>query len=438
MIACPSGLLRAQSGKKSVAVFEENRVWQGNEGGKVMYHVYGLTATRKGVVLAFSEARYDHTDEGPHDLLCKRSTDGGKTWSESIVIEKGDGSFWRANGQPDKRECWANPAALADQKTGRVLFFYVLNEGQYRGKNTQRMTRVFYKTSDDDGQTWSERIEITDLLNAKADGSPNRDAQGKPVLNEDGFPCDYLGRAFHMPGPGHGIQLKNGRLLLQFWHRKAIGRFKPDGSYESVPSAERNYSDSVIYSDDQGKTWKKGGSTGLGQFVTESRLVELADGRVMLNGRIDAPKPPAGPDQPDLKNHPSKHRWVAISTDQGLTWQNEHIDQTLPPFTNVDCGFIRYRTGRKSAKAALLLSHPSELNARAGMTISASFDEGRTWPIHKPVFDGGTQYSDLVTLPDGSVGLLYGRAHKQPGQTSYGFRVDEVVFVRFNDAWLHQ
>jgi sialidase-1 len=437
-LANTSSSVLAQTKFKSTPLFQESRVWQGNEDGKVMFHVYGLTVTRKGVVLAFSEARYDHTDEGPHDLLCKRSTDGGKTWSESIPIEKGDGSFWQVNGQPDKRECWANPAAITDQKTGRVFFFYVLNEGEQRGKNIQRMTRVFYKTSDDDGKTWGDRIEITNLLNTKADGSPNLDAHGNPVLNEDGFPCDYLGRAFHMPGPGHGIQLKNGRLLMQFWHRKAIGRFKSDDSYERVPSIEREYNGSVIYSDDHGKTWKKGGSTKLGRFITESRLVELADGRVMLNARMDTPKSPAGKDQPDLKNHPSKRRWFAFSKDHGQTWQDEHIDQTLPSFTNVDCGFIRHVPKRKGAGEILLMSHPSELNARAGMTISASFDEGRTWPIKKSVFDGGNQYSDLVSLPDGTMGLLYGKANKLPGQTSYDFRVDEVVFVRFNDIWLQK
>src|SRR3546814_15534861 len=75
-----------------------------------------------------------------------------------------------------------------------------------------RMTRVFYRYSDDEGLTWSKRNEITAVLNTEPTGRPHVDINGDPIKNEDGFASDFLGRAFHMPGPGHGTQLKNGRL----------------------------------------------------------------------------------------------------------------------------------------------------------------------------------------------------------------------------------
>src|SRR3546814_253924 len=202
----------------------ETMIWTGNERGMKSHRILGLTLGKKGTLLAFTEARLDGSDEGPHDLVCKRSTDNGKTWSSNIYIEKSDGDFWKSQGVAEKMEAWANPAALTDYTNGRIFIFYVLNEGEHKGLNAQRMTRVFYRYSDDEGLTWSKRNEITAVLNTEPTGRPHVDINGDPIKNEDGFASDYLGRAFHMPGPGHGTQLKNGRLLVPFWHRRALGR----------------------------------------------------------------------------------------------------------------------------------------------------------------------------------------------------------------------
>lgn len=423
------------------SLFAESRVWLNTEDGKVWHHVYGLTATKGGTLLAFSEARTGKLDEEPHDIVCKRSTDGGKTWSANIPIERGDGSYWQANGQPGKKEVWTNTAPVADMKTGRVFFFYALNDGQVRGKNTQRSTRVFYKSSDDEGKTWSQRMDITSVLNVKTDGSPNVDASGKPVLTGDGFPCDYQGRAFHMPGPGHGIQLKNGRLLLPVWHRLPIGNFREDGSFLLTRLTERKYDDSMLASDDGGKTWRTisyvnlnnqaaAGPT-LGVPLSESRLVELANGRVLHNARVDQP----GEFRKDVFEGQgwhvpaSSHRFVSISKDGGRTWQEGHFDTNLPAYYPTDSGLLRYVPKNKGEKECLLFSHPTSPDKRTGMTVSVSFDEGKTWAKHRTVHAEGTGYSDLVRLPDGAVGLLYFKSGGKPEDA-------EVVFARFNYNWL--
>jgi sialidase-1 len=212
------------------AFFHESVVWQRDESGLAPHHVYGLAVTKKGTVLAFSEGRIRPGDEDPHHIVLKRSTDAGASWSENIFIERSDGSYWQDHGQPGKLECWTNTAPVVDMHTGRVFFFYALNEGT----KDQHWTRVFYRYSDDDGKTWlpslehGRRIEITQLLDPNA-----------------------FGWTFHMPGPGHGIQLvrqsqaqgaHNGRLLLQVWNRKA------------VTAPDRHYGVAVIFSDDHGKT----------------------------------------------------------------------------------------------------------------------------------------------------------------------------------------
>ena len=261
----------------------ETTVWRDRENEMAVHFVYGLTATRSGAILAFAEARIGSgDDETPHHLVMKRSADLGASWSDSVIVEPSDGNYWKAQGQPDRRECWANPAALADRSTGRIFIFYVLNEGAYAGKNMQRYTRNFYRYSDDDGKTWSARVDVTDLLNAKAEGTPNRDASGAWIRDINGFACDHLGRAFHMPGPGHGVQLKEGRLLMPFWNRTAIGA--PGGL---IPREQRAYGLRLLYSDDGGNRWKAGPAFGEEVGPTECRLVEFDDGTVYLNARVD-------------------------------------------------------------------------------------------------------------------------------------------------------
>ena len=415
-------------------LFEETTLWTRHDFGKAAYHVHGLALTKSGTVLAFSEARDGWRDEEPHALMLRRSTDGGRTWLPAQVIEQPDGSYWAAHGQAGRQETWTNPAALTDRETGRAFFFYALNEGALRGRNTQRMTQVFMKTSDDDGVIWSDRVDITPVLNVNAAGAANVDAAGKPVLNAEGFPCDFEGRAFHMPGPGHGLQLSNGRVLLQFWHRRPLGAVAEDGSFRLTPSVQRDYDVSVIYSDNHGVGWKTGGYVALGRFVTETRLAQLADGRVMLNGRIDAPAEvmvePAN--ARGTKIPASKHRWVAISQDLGLSWEPGRIDFEVPPFAATDSGFIRYIPTSTGARECLLLSHPTGLASRKGLAVCASFDSGATWPAYRLVHPFGCQYSDLVQLPGGMIGLLYGKSAAKPS----GPLSDFVVFARFNQEWL--
>src|SRR5262245_44426990 len=73
---------------------EERVIWDQQEGGISTHFVYGLVATKKGTILAFSEARITPGDHTPHHLALKRSEDSGRTWSDNIYIERSDGSFF--------------------------------------------------------------------------------------------------------------------------------------------------------------------------------------------------------------------------------------------------------------------------------------------------------------------------------------------------------
>lgn len=377
--------------------FEESNIWRHNEEGDGAYQVFGLAQSTKGTLLAFAEGRVGGwRDEDPHHLVMKRSTDGGRTWLANQHIEKSDGSFWEKNGQPGKLEAWAQTAPVVDAKTGCIFFFYALNEGT----KDQNYTRTFYRYSEDDGLTWlpsekdGSRIEITHL-----------------------FADNPHGWTFHMPGPGHGIQLrrqqgkhadKNGRLVVAVWHRRA------------VTASPRLYGVSMLVSDDHGKTWRHTGDAGIGHGMNESRVVELADGRILLNARGGAGVREGQP------FNTATHRVEALSDDAGETFGTPVVRTEFEYlFKNgCDSSLVRYRVV-ETGKTILLFSRPAAPDKRARMTVSLSEDEGQTWSLHKLINPGNSGYSDLIVLPDRTIGLLHNQGSR-------------VAFARFNLEWLRQ
>src|SRR5438067_4234893 len=79
-------LLTAPHASSAEPFLEKTDLFQSRTGGYALYHIPGVVVTAKGTVLAWCEARKKGGDWDAIDILLRRSTDGGKTFSEAEKI----------------------------------------------------------------------------------------------------------------------------------------------------------------------------------------------------------------------------------------------------------------------------------------------------------------------------------------------------------------
>jgi sialidase-1 len=352
------------------------------QGGYAAYRIPGMVVTARGSVLVYCEARLnDRSDWSTMDILLRRSTDAGSTWEPPRRVVRVPNpepenpvAVARKLGVPHG-PTYNNPIAIAD-RSGAVHLLFCLE-----------YLRCFYARSDDDGRTFSAPVEIT--------GTFNR------------FRPGYEWKVLSV-GPGHGIQLRNGRLLASV--RLALG----DGRTPLRPTVA-----ATIFSDDSGRTWQPGELAIRNSEDTvnpnEPLLVELADGRVMMNVRNESKL---------------QRRLVTTSPDGATRWSLPRFDPALLD-SGVMASLVRFTQPPAARKNRLLFANPHDLKARANLSIKLSYDEGATWPVNRTLEPGPSAYCDLAVLPDGRILCFYERGSTD-GQQLYG----RLTLARFDLAWL--
>ena len=337
------------------------------------YRIPGLLVTPKGTLLAYCEARRDgRADWGEIEVRLRRSVDHGATWSASTQVAHLGA---RLEGNPHKpvggehEQTVNNPVMVADAKSGAITLLYCVN-----------YARAFMVRSTDDGLSWSAPAEITAAF------EPFRRYKDWKVL---------------ATGPGHGIQLRSGRMVVPVW--LAFGKVGDHG-----PSFA-----ATICSDDRGLTWHAGevampNQPDLGS-PNEANVAELSDGRVMLIARTAA--------QPNRK-------LVAFSADGAKGWTKPAFQADL--WEPVCMASLLAVPGKPSA---LLFSAPRSVGVdkagkevpgkrgrRENLTVLLSEDDGRTWPYRRTIEAGPSAYSDLgadgtsiYCLYEGAAGIRLAR-----------------------------
>ncbi|MBR6767007.1 MAG: exo-alpha-sialidase [Clostridia bacterium] len=310
--------------------------------GYASYRIPGITATASGALIACYEARSSNSDWSVIDLYAKRSTDGGRTWQPRQLLFSGQG-----------KNTTNNPVMIADGDRIHLLFL-------------ENYKRLFHSVSTDDGLSWSEPAEITDALDSCRDEWP--------------WTCAAT-------GPGHGLRLSTGRLIVPMWL----------ASNPSSITAHGPSKIATLYSDDRGKSWQlsevfePSGS----RSPNETCLAELSDGRVLLNIRS------VKPEGSDITT--PHFRYMAVSKDGAGSWETWRETQLSDPA----CA-----AGMCSTPKGILFTHCSSHIARYDLTLRLSEDDGKTWTdslMYHPY--GG--YSDCIFNPATSTAfVIYESRHE--------------------------
>ena len=314
--------------------------------GYFAYRIPAIETAPDGSVLAVAEARkYNLGDPGfgqqDIDLVFRRSTDKGQTWSPMKVIED-PGEFWSA----------ANPTTVVDRQTGRIWLFYLRCKPE-RNTFTARPgtddSRVLARTSDDNGATWSEPVDVTPASRDMDDAK------------------------WHVTviGPGGGIQDRSGRLIVPAW------KYEPFRAF-------------TLYSDDHGGTWKRGQLVPGDHGLNEAQLVELADGRVVF----------------DMRQSEGTHRWMSVSSDRGDTWSEPYAGNNVSP---VACAVERFSGKFVPDQRERIFWTGPKGPGRNTLVLRVSYDQGKTFQNERLVSDEPAAYSDLTILADKTIGCLWER-----------------------------
>lgn len=317
--------------------------------GSSNYRIPALVTAADGSLVTVTDKRYNGAGDlrAKIDPVVRRSTDGGKTWSEPVTIA----NFGGPNGAGD--------AALVLDKIknpGTLLCVFAADQG-FGASTPSNPIKIQYCKSTDNGISWSAPVDITNQVYGSGCSDPVRKNWYAAFL-----------------ASGRMQQLRSGKIAGVL-----VVRQNASGPYDNF----------MLYSDDGGSTWSVSPGVAAAGQADEAKIVELANGNLLMSTRH------------------SGARRISISTDGGQTWGSATVQNQLPePGCNGD--LIRYSSTQDgNTQNVLLHSIPANTGTRKNVTVFISKDEGLSWSLLKTIFPGSSAYSSLTVLPDGSVGVYY-------------------------------
>jgi sialidase-1 len=289
------------------------------------------------------------------------STDHGKTWSKPIVAVDTPETM---DADPNIVVCKDRVLAVATTRKAAELIW----------------TKFPFSTSYDNGRTW-----------------------------EPGGIIDH----FHNYSSGKlqaATRLKNGRLLLPFcWDRilDQPGGVITGGEPQMVSNA------SVLYSDDDGHTWKPGGDLDISDVpggggingLDEICLAELTDGSVYALCRTGVDR-----------------LFEARSTNRGITWSKPKPSALVA--SNAPASMVALDDPKG---AVVVVWNETDKGDRKPLTVAYSTDRCHTWSKSKIVFDDHAPYPSVTQAADGTIVAAWFQPAE--GGTAIGY-------ARFNWEWL--
>lgn len=343
----------------------------GHEDGMPVQNMYQCfrepvaVKTNSGRIIVGCHAgnKLDWPERSGQDYVIKYSDDGGKTWSDPVLVAEHGNYSVQSHGM------------VYDGEIDRIIVKYIVYRWDYsevEGRGWEASAHVI-KGVLDAGEDFSRQYEVYSDNQGVSWSRPRE----VPQENKLGIP--------HY-GSSEGRQLSTGahkgRLII------------PGGiKVEEMGKVLKRYV-GIWLSDDHGENWKfievdNNDPNGLG---CEARVSELHDGSLLYNVRTKY-----------------NRRHFSRSKDGGETWS---VPRAHPDLEVTQCNgsMITIRDQEGKLTSTLLFSIPSPGGRKNGW-ICVSKDGGESWPLkHQPV-DGFFAYSSLVQVDQDTVCLFYEANH---------------------------
>lgn len=339
---------------------QQTALWTPDHAGTKYYRIPTMLNTADGGIVALTDYRHDHPYDlgknasngfGPHvvDVVARRSTDGGLTWQDEVVVAAGDGTNAATYG-------FGDPAIVRDAD-GTLHCLMAAGNASY----ASGMLHVGYSKSTDNGATWSTVSDIYGDI----------DKGGLTIAS-----------AF-VTG-GKGVTFANGRMAFAF-----LGNVS--GTTNIYP----------IYSDDKGATWHIQPTVAYGGG-DESKLEIMNDNSLLLSVRKGSYNGTA------VRSY---NRTTGDASAGGIAnWGTQANWGSEMNANGCNADILYYNRSTEDASRPDVIFHTltkAYSTYRKDLRLYMSFDQGATWQEAFQLQAGYAAYSSMQKLENGDLAIIF-------------------------------
>ena len=228
----------------------------------IPYRIPAIATASNGNVIAVADYRHSRADIGMAsygriDLHARISKDNGKTWGEIFPIVEGKGKQ-----SPDFMNVgFGDPCIVADRESSKVMVLSCAGNVSFPNgtRNNHQNIARFY--SEDNGENWSEPVDIADDIYAMWDKSKNH-------------------------GPVKAMFIGSGKITQS--QTIKVGDYYRLYCAVLLKNNSGTNTNFVLYSDNFGETWDVLGGVETSPIPSggdEPKADELPDGSVIISSR---------------------------------------------------------------------------------------------------------------------------------------------------------